>query len=253
MHFYVIRLRWIIAMCAVIVCIIIGVCADIAAPAFFVSGREIPIYSVERDDGKIALTFDCAWNDEDIDEILDTLDEYDAKATFFITGAWAEKYPRAVLEIHKRGHEIGTHSMSHADYTTLSAREILEDMYKCEDIIFNITTNRPRLIRAPSGAYNDTVIRTCEKNGRIYVQWSVDGIDYKDSATEESIYERVIGKTGAGDIILLHNGTEHTAAVLPRILEKLTEKYELVKVSSLIYLHDFTIDANGRQHRNLSD
>ena len=239
-------------MAAVIVCMIIGVCVDIAVPTFSVNGREIPVYSVEREDNKIALTFDCAWNDEDLDEILDTLDDYNAKATFFIMGEWAEKYPAGVREIHRRGHEIGTHSMAHDDYTKLSPDEILNDMYECEEIILGITNNRPRLVRAPSGAYNDTVIKTCEENGRIYRQWSVDGIDYEDDATEESIYDRVINKTGAGDIILLHNGTEHTAAVLPKILETLSENYELVKVSSLIYLDGFFIDGNGCQHK-LSD
>ncbi len=253
MHFYVIKLRYLIAMGVVIVCVIAGVCVDIAVPAFFVNGREVPIYSVERNDNKIALTFDCAWNDDDIGEILDALDNCNAKATFFMTGDWAKKYPESVLEIHKRGHEIGTHSMSHDDYTTLTPREILLDMHECEDVIHNITTNRPRLIRAPSGAYNDEVIRTCEKNGRIYVQWSVDGIDYREDADEDSIYERVVSKTGAGDIILLHNGTAHTASVLPKILDTLTKKYELVKVSSLIYLDDFTIDGNGRQHKKPSD
>ena len=253
MHFYVIKLRWLIAIATVIVCMIIGVCVDIAIPTFSVNGREVPIYSVGRDDNKIALTFDCAWNDDDLVQILDTLDDYDAKATFFIMGEWAQMYPDSVVEIHKRGHEIGTHSMAHDDYTKMSSDEILRDMYECEDIIFNITSNRPRLIRAPSGAYNDTVIKTCDENGRIYIQWSVDGIDYEDDATEESIYSRVIDKTEAGDIILLHNGTAHTAEVLPEILETLTGKYELVKVSSLIYLDDFTIDGNGRQHKNLSD
>ena len=253
MHFYVIKLRWLIAMAAVIVCIIIGVFVDIAVPTFSVNGREIPIYSVERDDNKIALTFDCAWNDDDITDILDTLDEYDAKATFFILGDWALTYPESVLEIHRRGHEIGTHSMSHDDYTQMSTGEILKDIYTCEEIILSITNNRPRLVRAPSGAYNDTVIKACEENGRIYVQWSADGIDYAEDATEESIYNRVISKTGAGDIILLHNGTEHTAAVLPKILETLSEDYKLVKVSSLVYLDNFTIDGNGRQHKNLSN
>ena len=253
MHFYVIKLRWLIAMAAVVVCIIIGVCVDIAMPAFSVNGREIPIYSVERGDNKIALTFDCAWNDDDLGEILDTLDDYNAKATFFIMGEWAEKYPDSVLEIHKRGHEIGTHSMAHGDYTKMSTDEILEDIYACEEIIFGITNNRPRLIRAPSGAYNDTVIKACEENGRIYIQWSVDGIDYEDDATEESIFSRVVNKTDAGDIILLHNGTEHTADVLPEILEALSENYEFVKVSSLIYLSGFTIDGNGCQHKILSD
>ena len=253
MHFYVIKLRWLIAMAAVIVCIIIGVFVDITVPTLSVNGREIPIYSVERTDNKIALTFDCAWNDDDLIEILDTLDEYDAKATFFIVGDWALMYPDSVWEIHRRGHEIGTHSMSHDDYTKMSPDEILNDIYACEEIILDITNNRPRLLRAPSGAYNDTVIKTCEENGRIYIQWSVDGIDYEEDATEESIYNRVIDKTGAGDIILLHNGTEHTADVLPQILETLGENYEFVKVSSLIYLDGFMIDSAGRQHKYSSD
>ena len=253
MHFYVIKLRWLIAMAAVIVCIIAGICVDIAIPTFSVNGREIPIYSVERTDNKIALTFDCAWNDYDLEEILDTLDEYNAKATFFIMGEWAQMYPDSVLEIYKRGHEIGTHSMAHDDYTKMSAEEISDDMYACEQIILSITNNRPRLIRAPSGAYNDTVIKTCENGGRIYIQWSVDGIDYAEDATEDSIYNRVIDKTGAGDIILLHNGTEHTADVLPEILYTLSKDYELVKVSSLIYLDGFFIDGNGCQHKLASD
>ena len=240
-------------MAAVIVCIIIGVCVDIAVPTFSVNGREIPIYSVERGDTKIALTFDCAWNDSDLIEILDTLDEYNAKATFFIMGDWAKMYPDSVWEIHRRGHEIGTHSMSHDDYTKMTPDAMINDIHECEEVILGITNNRPRLVRAPSGAYNNTVIRTCEENGRIYIQWSVDGIDYEKDATEESIYNRVIEKTGAGDIILLHNGTEHTADVLPRILETLSENYEFVKVSSLIYLDGFFIDGNGCQHKFLSD
>ena len=84
---------------------------------FNVNGREIPIYSVERADNKIALTFDCAWNDDDVDSILDTLDEYGCKATFFVTGDWAEKYGDSLEKICQRGHEIGNHSYNHADYT----------------------------------------------------------------------------------------------------------------------------------------
>lgn len=252
MHFYVIKLRWLIAMAAAAAFIILGISVNIAIPTFSVNGREIPIYSVERPDNKIALTFDCAWNDDDITEILDTLDEYNCKATFFLLGDWAVMFPDSVKEISRRGHEIGTHSMSHGNYTKMSDKEIMTDINKCEDVIFNLTANRPVMVRAPSGAYNDNVIKTCEKNGRIYVQWSVDAIDYDKGATEESIFNKVINKTSAGDIILLHNGTAHTAAVLPDILKNLTENYEPVKVSDMIYLHNYTIDGNGRQHENLT-
>ncbi|MCD8391054.1 MAG: polysaccharide deacetylase family protein [Firmicutes bacterium] len=248
MHFIVIKLKWLIAGAAALAaCLLIFTGINSAVPPFSVGGREIPIYSVEREDNKIALTFDCAWNADDIERILDTLDEYGCKATFFIVGDWALKYPDSVKEIYDRGHEIGTHSMSHGDYTAMTTDEIIDDIYRCESVILNITGDRPVLVRAPSGAYNDNVIRTCEENRRIYIQWSVDALDYPEDATEESIYNRAVSGTAAGDIILLHNGTEHTADVLPRILSALTRDYELVKVLDLIYTNDFTIDHTGRQ------
>lgn len=248
MYFVVIKLRYILLLMAVVGCVMVCAKIDSSAPAFSVGGREIPIYSVERDDKKIALTFDCAWNADDIDKILDALDMYNAKATFFVVGDWAKEYSGALEKIYSRGHQIGTHSMSHKDYTTLTKEEILRDINACEDTVMNITDDRPILVRAPSGAYNDTVIQSCEESHRIYIQWSVDGLDYTDDATEDSIYNRVVEKTGAGDIILLHNGTKFTAGALPKILCTLSQDYEFSTVYDMIYTDNFTIDASGRQH-----
>ena len=97
-------------------------------PAANISNREIPIYSVGRDDNKIAITFDCAWNDDDIDEILNILDNYECKATFFVLGEWAEKYSESLAKISERGHEIGNHSYNHKDYTKMSSEEIRIDL-----------------------------------------------------------------------------------------------------------------------------
>ena len=71
----------------------------------------------------------------------------------------------------------------------------------------------------------------------MYIQWSVDGIDYGDAEAQD-IYERSVRRTQNGDIILLHNGTKNTAAILPKILEALECKYEFVTVSELIYKDD---------------
>lgn len=239
------RLLFSAAIAALCIAIYIGVSS--AVPTFSVGGREIPIYSVERGDNKIALTFDCAWNADDIDRILNTLDDYNCKATFFVVGDWALKYPDSVKEIYERGHQIGTHSMSHKSYTAMSSEEIIKDISRCENVILNITGDRPVLVRAPSGAYNDRVIKACEENRRIYVQWSVDGLDYTDDATEDGIYKRVTENARAGDVILLHNGTEHTADVLPKILYTLTQKYDFVKLLDMIYVSNYTIDHTGRQ------
>lgn len=247
MNFYVVKLKHIIIAAALLLAaVIIYISVPKAVTVFFTGGREVPIYSVERSDNKIAVTFDCAWNDEDIDKILDTLDSYGCKATFFVVGQWAEKYPEAVKKISDRGHEIGNHSYKHDDYTKLSAHEITADLDRCDDAVEKITGKRPYLMRAPSGGYNDTVVKAADGSGRLYIQWSVDGIDYGDAEKEE-IYDRVVSKTKNGDIILLHNGTKNTASVLPKILEALECKYEFATVSELIYVNNYTIDNTGRQ------
>ena len=247
MNFFVIKLKHIIIAALILVAIpVIWFSTSKAVTVFMVNGREVPIYSVDRDDNKIAITFDCAWNDEDIDSILDTLDKYNCKATFFVVGDWVEKYPDALKKISERGHEIGNHSYNHADYTKMSAEAIIADLDKCDAVIEQVTGKKPHLMRAPSGGYNDTVIKAVDKSGRTYIQWSVDGIDYGD-ALPQDIYDRSVKKTEAGDIILLHNGTKSTANVLPKILEALECKFEFATISELIYADNYIIDNTGRQ------
>ena len=218
-----------------------------AVMTFLVGDRQIPIYSVERADNKIALTFDCAWNDDDIDDFFRILKENDCTATFFVTGKWAEDYADSVNKLYRSGFEIGIHSYNHDDYTKMSADEIMADMERCDKAVIRATGEKPVLARTPSGAYNNLAVSTIENSGRACIQWSVDGLDYIET-TQDEIYERVVPKTKAGDIILLHNGTELTAKILPEILKGLKSNYKLVNVSDLIYKEFFTIDHTGRQY-----
>lgn len=250
MRFFVIRIKYLLFAAALAVAIpLICITSGKTVVTFLTGGREVPIYSVERGDNKIALTFDSAWNDDDIDSIIQTLVSNKCKATFFVTGKWAEQYSSSLNKLYRNGFEIGTHSYNHDDYTKMSSDEIIRDIEKTEDAVMRVTGKRPELMRAPSGAYNDTVVRTVEQSGRKYIQWSVDGIDYNDASAED-IYNRVVSKVDSGDIILLHNGTAHTAEVLPQIIEKLSESFELVTVSELIYKDNYTVDYAGRQHLN---
>lgn len=247
MKFFVIKARHIaLVAAAALIALVFGISITKSVSVFNVNGREIPIYSVERNDNKIAVTFDCAWNDDDIDEILDTLDEYNCRATFFVVGSWVEEYGRSLKKIAKRGHEIGNHSYNHADYTKMSAEDICADLQKCDELIENAIGETPTLMRAPSGGYNNTVVTAAESIGKTYIQWSVDGIDY-GGADAESIYRRSTKNTKAGDIILLHNGTENTAKVLPDILKTLGEQYEFSTVSDMIYTDNYIIDSAGCQ------
>ena len=231
-------------LAAIILCIVIGTVGT--KPVFLVGNREIPIYSVKRDDNKLSLTFNCAWNDDDIDSILKTLDAYSVKCTFFIVGEWAQKYPESVKRIAEHGHELANHSYSHAHYSKLDKAAILSDIEKCDNLIYDISGQKPVLFRAAYGEYNDNVVKACDESGRTYIQWSIDSLDYKNGSVSE-IYNRIVPKAKSGDIILMHNGTEKTAAILPEILAGLTKEYTLCPVSELIYSDNYIIDGTGMQ------
>ncbi len=212
----------------------------------FQSGkRQIPIYNVQREDDGISLTFNCAWGDEDIDEIITTLAKYKVKATFFLVGEWAEKYPQSAKALSDAGHELGGHSYDHKDYTKLSEKELKEDISKTIDAISKSTGVEIKLFRVPSGAYDDKSVKAIESFGLIPVQWSVDSIDYGD-ADCEGIFRRVTDKAGSGDIILMHTGTANTKVALPRILDSLGGKYTFSTVSQLLPKEEFYVDNAGK-------
>lgn len=224
-----------------------GIFAFGTAEVFLVNNRNIPVYSVEREDNRASITFNCAWNDDDIDDILATLKKYNVKATFFIVGNWAEKYPESLKKIHSQGHEIGSHSYNHKDYAAISADEITNDIKKCDNVIKNIIGIAPKLLRVPSGSYNNNAISAIEQNEKIAIQWSADSIDYNDASADD-IYQRSI-KLEHGGILLMHNGTKNTAIALDRVLDNLSKRFELVLVSDLLYDDNFKLDVNGRMHK----
>ncbi len=227
-----------------------------ALPTFFqtvetsVSTKELPIYSVETPDKKIAITFDSAWNDDDIDKIINVLNSQSCPATFFVTGDWAERFPESLKKLHSAGHEIGSHSYNHTLYSTLSKDEIIADMDKCDTIIEKTIGIRPNLCRAPSGDYTNNSILACKETNRYCIQWDVDSLDWKE-LSEEEMKKRIFSKVKNGSILLFHNGTKQTADALPGILTALkNDGYTFVKVFDLIYKENYSIDHTGRQFQN---
>jgi polysaccharide deacetylase family sporulation protein PdaB len=209
--------------------------------------RKLPIYCVQTAEKKVAISFDAAWGDERTGTILDILDEYKVKSTFFLVKFWAEKYPTNVAEIYSRGHEIGNHSATHPDMTELTEEKMISELSDTSQAIEKITGEKTTLFRPPFGAYNNTVISTCEAEGYKVIQWSVDSLDWKDISTEQ-IVERVTRNVKAGDIILFHNNAEKVTEYLPLVLESLQEQgYTVVPVSELIYSENYKMDHAGKQ------
>ena len=213
----------------------------------FAPKRELPIYSVERDDKKIAITIDAAWGDEFTLDILNTLDKYNVKATFFLVGFWVDKYPHQVEEIFKRGHEIGNHSTTHPHMTQLSREKIAEELSITDKKITEITNVKPRVFRAPFGDYNDLLIQTARDLEYNTIQWDIDSLDWKELGVEPVI-DRVVKNAADGSIILFHNNAKYIKEYLPVIIQTLQEKgFKMVTVSELIHKNNFEIDNNGRQ------
>ena len=211
--------------------------------------RELPVYSVDLSDGKIAISFDAAWGAENTPALLDILDEYGVKTTFFLVGIWTEKYPDMVREIAARGHEVENHSTTHPQMSKLSEAKIIEELRVNSDRIEQITGVRPTLFRPPYGDYNDAVVRTSRAQGYECVQWNVDSLDWKNRGVDDLI-ERATKNSASGDIVLFHNDSKYIVQALPVILAKYqAEGFEVVPVSELLLQGETTIDHTGRQHQ----
>lgn len=221
-----------------------------ATPSFIsaaaMKDRKLPVYSVERDDKCLSLTFDAAWGNEDTQTLIDILARYEVKATFFVVGFWAEKYPESVRALHEAGHEVMTHSDDHAHFNQLTHQQIVDNLNAGCDKIEAVTGVRPTLFRAPYGEYNDLVVQTAEDLGLTTIQWDVDSLDWKDLPAGE-ISRRVTESVRDGSIVLFHNAALHTPEALPEIIETLLSRgYRIVPVSELLLRGDYVVDHTGR-------
>jgi peptidoglycan-N-acetylglucosamine deacetylase len=209
--------------------------------------KKVPIYYVDTKDKKISLSLDVSWGNDNTPAILDILDKYNVKATFFIVGAWIDDHKELVREIVNRGHELGNHTNRHPDMDKISREKLIQEIMTCDAKIMSVTGQGTKLFRCPSGAYNELVLNTVESTGHYTIQWDVDSIDWKEHGPSIE-YNRVIKNTKPGSILLFHNNAKYTPETLPKIIEKLKgDGYSFVKVSDLIYKDNYYIDASGKQ------
>lgn len=212
------------------------------------STRSLPIYSVDREDKKIAISFDCAWGVDFTDKLLDVMQKNDVRCTFFAVQFWVEKYPEYVEKIVAAGHEIGTHSRTHSYMSKQSEAEIRDELTTSSLAIERLTGQKVTLFRPPYGDYNNRLIDTCNSMGIFPIQWDVDSLDWKNLSASE-IAMRVINGAKSGSIILCHNNALHTAEALPLIFSTLKNRgFTFVPISELIYTENYRIDGSGKQH-----
>lgn len=219
----------------------------LATVYFNLKVRKLPIYAVETNERKVAISFDAAWGADKTEQIMDICDSFNVKASFFLVGFWVEDYPETTLSIANRGFEIGLHSSTHPDMTTLSYENQKLELTQNIDIIHSVTGLKPKLFRPPFGAYNDTLISTCDSLGLKTIQWSVDSLDWK-GLSAENIASRVCSKVKNGSIVLFHNNSDNIINGLKMVLTFLTKNnYEVVPVGELIYQNNYSINQQGIQ------
>ncbi len=174
-----------------------------------VGGRELPIYCVQTEEPKIALTFDAAWGNDDTKKIMEILKKHDVKVTFFMTGGWVEAYPDDVKMILAEGHDLGNHSQNHKNMSQISDSEKENEIMSVHDKVKELTGYDMFLFRPPYGDYDSKLIHVARKCNYYAIQWDVDSLDWKDYGVE-SIIKTVTQNEhlGNGSIILCHNGAQ---------------------------------------------
>lgn len=221
----------------------------LAQVSYTVGNKELPIYCVDTQEKKIALSFDAAWGNEDTATILEILAKHDIHVTFFMTGGWVENFPDDVKAIAAAGHDLGNHSENHKEMSKLTSSEIEKELMSVHNKVKELTGKDMCLFRPPYGDYNNNLVTTADSLNYYTIQWSVDSLDWKDYGVDSIIKTVCEHKNmGNGAIILCHNGAKYTAQALDTMITRLKEEgYTFVPISELIYKENFHLDHTGKQ------
>lgn len=186
---------------------------------------------------EIALTFDDGPHPYYTEQILEILEKYNIKATFFFVGQNIENYPEAAGKVYAAGHEIGNHTYTHHRVKSMGRGELLRELNRCDDAIYQIEEYRTRLFRPPEGAYDDYVEEAAKAMDYSIILWSIDTRDWEHMPPEK-ILTNVTKNIKSGDIILMHDyigkrspTPEALNLLIPALLDK---GYKFVTVSALV-------------------
>jgi len=184
---------------------------------------------------KIALTFDDGPDIKNTSRLLDLLKEYDAKATFFLIGEKADVNRNIVKQIVANGHQIGNHSYYHKNtFPLLSLKRMKEELYLTQKVLKEITGKENGVFRPPFGVTNPTIAKAVKSLGLNVIGWNIRSFDTKGSLPKEKILSRVLKEMNPGDIILLHETSEHVFWLTINILKHIKEQnLKVVTIDSL--------------------
>lgn len=199
--------------------------------------------------GYIALTFDDGPSGAITEKLLDGLAARNVKATFFLCGYRIETFPEIAQRMAEEGHELGLHSNRHDYMQHMTKEEALDDLAECQSILTESTGVSARLFRPPGGLYSQALLAASRELGLSVVFWSVDPHDW-DKEKSSQVLPYLLSHASAGDIILMHDLTEHSVSAALSFIDTMYAKgYEFCTVSELAALSGETLSPGTYYNR----
>lgn len=181
-----------------------------------------PVYRGNPEKPSVSLMFNVAWGTEYLDAILNILNQYQVKASFFVDGSWLKENPEMARRIVNEGHEIGNHAYSHPQMSKLTDERIKDEIIRTEELIKDITGQSSSYFAPPSGDYNQRVVEIAYELNLTTILWTLDTIDWQ-KPTKVTILNRIIPKVDNGNLILLHP-TKSSVDALPELITGIEKK-----------------------------
>ncbi len=196
-------------------------------------------YRGHNDQSEVALTFDDGPDLRYTTQILDILEDYNIKATFFLLGSQVERYPEIVRDIHQAGHIIANHTWSHPDLRKLDKQAVAKELNRTEAAIAEIIGKRTALLRAPYGFISNDNLDYLATTPYRLIHWSADSLDWQ-ARDKQFVIDNVLNNFHPGANILLHSASgesfdlQPTVDALPKIIEAIkAQNMEFVTIDQL--------------------
>lgn len=240
-HFYVFNLNkykrpfLLIAIIALVVALFI-VLNPTRLISIFQMDEQTALTKGNKNENNIALTFNISWGEEKVYDILKVLHKHKVRATFFVSGEWAERHPQIMEEISEEGHEIGMLGYRYKNYLEFDLEQIRKDISYAKEVFNKLGYQDMKYMRSPSGHFNEEMDDLVQSLGLEMIHWSINPRDWENPGIEE-IANFITEEASSGDIVLLHasDSAKQTAKALEEVLPVLQkDKFSFVTISELI-------------------
>lgn len=196
---------------------------------------DMPVFYVKVKEPKLALTFDISWGTRTLPKVLEILQKEQVKATFFLSGPWANRHQDLVKAIAAAGHEVASHGQDHVNLSQYDQAAVVQNISAAHSILKTISGQEPRFFRPPNGDYDDLVVASGKSLGYDTIIWSVDSLDWKNPGASY-MERRVVDLAFPGSIVLFHasDSSKQVHLALGSVIQQLRAKgYHLITLGEL--------------------